>query len=78
MILGTARYRSGEIANWGNQNFNELFLCKYKRGFFFEWRIAGRIKKIYWTELRIVNYTETFVIPAGVEEYSIKPFGKLR
>lgn len=39
------RYRSGEIANWKHDNFNEDALKKFKRGYFFEWRIADRHKR---------------------------------
>lgn len=39
------RYRSGEIANWKHDNYKDDALVKYKRGFFFEWRIADRYKK---------------------------------
>lgn len=39
------RYRSGEISNWKHDNFKDDALVKYKRGFFFEWRIADRYKK---------------------------------
>lgn len=39
------RYRSGEIANWKHDNFKDDALVKYKRGFFFEWRVADRYKK---------------------------------
>ncbi len=39
------RYRSGEISNWKHDNFKDDPLVKYKRGFFFEWRIADRYKK---------------------------------
>ena len=39
------RYRSGELANWKADNADEDVLRKYKRGFFFEWRMADRLKK---------------------------------
>ena len=39
------RYRSGEIANWKADNNDEDPLRKYKRGFFFEWRMADRLKQ---------------------------------
>jgi len=39
------RYRSREIANWKANNHDEDILRKYKRGFFFEWRMADRLKK---------------------------------
>lgn len=39
------RFRSGEMGNWKVSNHNEDFLRRYKRGFFFEWRIADRHKR---------------------------------
>ncbi|MBP1947873.1 class I mannose-6-phosphate isomerase [Virgibacillus litoralis] len=39
------RYRSQELANWRSDNYSEDILRKYKRGYFFEWRIADRQKK---------------------------------
>lgn len=39
------RYRKREIPNWKSDNYSEDALIKYKRGFFFEWRIADRHKK---------------------------------
>lgn len=39
------RYRSKEIANWKADNYDEDPLKKYKRGFFFEWRIADKVKR---------------------------------
>lgn len=39
------RYRSGEIPNWKSDNYTEDALKKFKRGYFFEWRIADEYKK---------------------------------
>ncbi len=39
------RFRSKELSNWKCENFDEDILKKYKRGFFFEWRVADRHKK---------------------------------
>lgn len=39
------RYRSGELPNWKMDNYHEDVLRKYKRAYFFEWRIADRHKK---------------------------------
>lgn len=39
------RYRSKEIGNWKVENYDEDVLKKYKRGFFFEWRMADIHKK---------------------------------
>lgn len=38
------RYRSG-LSNWQQDNASEDALRKFKRGYFFEWRIADRLKK---------------------------------
>ncbi|MDK1728458.1 class I mannose-6-phosphate isomerase [Dellaglioa algida] len=38
------RYRSG-LSNWQQDNASEDVLRKFKRGYFFEWRIADRLKK---------------------------------
>ncbi|GIN69684.1 mannose-6-phosphate isomerase [Bacillus sp. J14TS2] len=39
------RYRSGEFSNWKADNFGEDPLRMVKRGYFFEWRIADKLKK---------------------------------
>jgi Phosphomannose isomerase len=39
------RYRSGEYANWQTVQAETDILRLYKRGFFFEWRMADRLKK---------------------------------
>lgn len=39
------RYRNGEISNWKHDNFNDDALEKFKRGYFFEWRIADKYKR---------------------------------
>lgn len=39
------RYRSGEYANWRTERKENDILRLYKRGFFFEWRMADRLKK---------------------------------
>jgi len=39
------RYRSGEIGNWRTERVEDDVLRLYKRGFFFEWRMADRLKK---------------------------------
>jgi len=45
------RYRNGELANWKADNADEDVLRKYKRGFFFEWRMADRLKKELFEKL---------------------------
>lgn len=39
------RYRSKEFGNWRMDNHEEEILRKYKGGFFFEWRMADRLKR---------------------------------
>lgn len=39
------RYRSGELANWKDDNYDDEKLSKYKRGYFVDWRLADRLKK---------------------------------
>ena len=53
------RYRGGEISNWKSDNFNDDALVKYKRGFFFEWRIADRHKKENYGRFDYVLDTNT-------------------
>lgn len=38
------RHRQG-MSNWMSSNHNEEAIGKFKRGFFFEWRVADRLKK---------------------------------
>lgn len=39
------RYRSGKIANWKHDNYTMDPLTKFKIGYFFEWRMADKIKQ---------------------------------
>lgn len=39
------RYRSGELANWKFDNHTMDPLTKFKIGYFFEWRLADKIKQ---------------------------------
>ncbi len=48
------RYRSGELANWKMNNYDEDILRKYKRGYFIEWRIADRLKKRLFNKMDYV------------------------
>jgi len=45
------RYRSKKLANWRMDNYDEDILRKYKRGYFFEWRIADRHKKTLYDQM---------------------------
>jgi Phosphomannose isomerase len=44
------RYRSG-MPNWHCGNTDDPVLTKYKRGFFIEWRIADKHKRIHFEEM---------------------------
>lgn len=44
------RYRAG-MPNWHCDNADAPILSKYKRGFFIEWRMADRHKKLYFDDL---------------------------
>ncbi|WP_318615690.1 class I mannose-6-phosphate isomerase [Sporosarcina sp. YIM B06819] len=39
------RYLSGEFSNWQADNFGEDHLRMVKRGYFFDWRVADKLKK---------------------------------
>ncbi|MBP1915487.1 mannose-6-phosphate isomerase class I [Lederbergia galactosidilyticus] len=45
------RYRSGEFSNWKADNFGEDPLRMVKRGYFFEWRVADKLKKQLFTNI---------------------------
>jgi mannose-6-phosphate isomerase class I len=51
------RYRSKECGNWLAHNENEDMLRKYKRGYFYEWRMADRLKRALFQ--RIDYYLDT-------------------
>ena len=77
------RYRSKEIANWKADNYDEDVLRKYKRGFFFEWRMADRLKKELFEKLDYLLDTNQKDKPkmitgaamiAGLEEVVRRPF----
>jgi mannose-6-phosphate isomerase class I len=50
------RYRKG-MANWKSSNHDAPVLLKNKRGYFIEWRLADKHKKIIWD--RIDYYVDT-------------------
>ncbi len=53
------RYRSQEIGNWRIENREEDILRKYKRGFFFEWRMADRLKRSIFEQMDYYLDTNT-------------------
>lgn len=53
------RYRAKEVGNWRMNHVENDILRLYKRGFFFEWRMADRLKKSLFD--RIDYYLDTNV-----------------
>lgn len=51
------RYRAKEVSNWRMNKSEHDILRLYKRGFFFEWRMADRLKKMLFN--RIDYYLDT-------------------
>ena len=45
------RFRSGKLANWLNDNYDEDPLRKYKRGYFIEWRVLDRHKRTLYPHI---------------------------
>ncbi|QGQ97703.1 mannose-6-phosphate isomerase [Paenibacillus psychroresistens] len=45
------RYRSKEFGNWLAYNEDEDMLRKYKRGYFYEWRMADRLKRSLFKQI---------------------------
>ncbi|MFC4601094.1 class I mannose-6-phosphate isomerase [Cohnella hongkongensis] len=77
------RYRSKEFGNWMTDNREEDILKKYKRGFFFEWRMADRLKRGLFE--RIDYYLDTHIQDApnmitgaalleGLDQVARRPF----
>ena len=56
------RYRAG-MANWHSTNCDDPILTKYKRGFFFEWRLADRYKKERYERFSYLLDTEKENMP---------------
>ncbi len=77
------RYRSGELANWRDDNYNEDILRRYKRGYFMEWRWADEHKKSIYNEIDLYLDTNEKNDPKmitgnafleGLKQASLKPF----
>ncbi|ASN05650.1 class I mannose-6-phosphate isomerase [Virgibacillus necropolis] len=45
------RYRSGKYSNWQADNAGEDSLRMIKRGYFFEWRVADKLKKVLFNKI---------------------------
>lgn len=77
------RFRSGEMPNWKHDNFNDDALVKFKRGYFFEWRVADRHKRANFENFNYILDTNIKGYPkmitgeaffAGLEQTSHRPF----
>ncbi|MGO4545402.1 class I mannose-6-phosphate isomerase [Paenibacillus sp. 2TAB23] len=77
------RLRSKEIGNWRTSHPEEDMLRRYKRGFFFEWRMADNLKKTLLGRIDYYLDTNTKDDPkmvsksalfAGLEQTANRPF----
>ena len=64
------RYRSGEFSNWKADNFGEDPLKMVKRGYFFEWRVADKLKKQVLEQIDYFLDTHTKNQPVLVDSES--------
>lgn len=76
------RYRNG-MPNWKQQNYNDAFLSKYKRGYFIEWRLADKHKKRLYEKIDFLLDTNEKDVPKmitgaafrnGLLQTSTRPF----
>lgn len=66
------RFRAG-LSNWNISNSSEEDLKKYKRGFFFEWRMADRQKKACLNQIDyFLDLTDEHAPPKLIEGSSIR------
>ncbi len=77
------RYESEEVGNWKADNREAEPLSKYKRGYFFEWRVADRLKKEIFQEIdylldsNLNNNPKMITKEAllnGLQQVSVRPF----
>ncbi len=77
------RYRQGIVPNWKLNNHKDDALLKYKRGFFFEWRVADRYKKEHFERFDFVLDTNRVNQPTmisgdafrkGLQQTTTRPF----
>ncbi|MDB5052217.1 MAG: mannose-6-phosphate isomerase [Bacilli bacterium] len=77
------RYRSKEFGNWLAYNEDEDMLRKYKRGYFYEWRMADRLKRSlfhqidYYLDTNMQNDPKLVSWEAvldGMEQVTRRPF----
>lgn len=57
------RFRSGRLANWLDNNFEEDVLRKYKRAYFIDWRVLDRHKRELFDRLDYVLDTNDEACP---------------
>ncbi|WP_288760423.1 class I mannose-6-phosphate isomerase [uncultured Lacticaseibacillus sp.] len=76
------RYRAG-LSNWRQDNADDDALRKFKRGYFFEWRIADRLKKEllphvdYLIDSNVANEPKMIdgsSFLAGLEQLTAQPY----
>lgn len=76
------RYRAG-MPNFHSTNYNDPILTKYKRGFFVEWRLADRHKKVHYNDFDYVidskhkgklKMITGDAFRAGIDKISREPF----
>lgn len=77
------RFRSGELDNWGAENFSEDILRRYKRAFFIEWRVFDRHKTALLPNIDFLldsnvkskpTMATGSAIMAGLEQATKQPF----
>ena len=57
------RFRSGRLANWLDDNYDEDPLRKYKRAFFIDWRVLDRHKRSLYEKMDYVLDTNDESLP---------------
>lgn len=57
------RYRNGELENWKADKKESDILKKFKRGYFFEWRMADRQKKALFSKMDFLLDTNIMNMP---------------
>ncbi|MBC6166768.1 mannose-6-phosphate isomerase [Listeria booriae] len=77
------RFRNENMSNWKADNHNDDALRKFKRGYFFEWRIADRLKNRLHNSVDFLLDTNIKNTPkmisgaayrAGLKQFTEQPF----
>jgi Phosphomannose isomerase len=66
------RYKSNEIANWKSTETDIEYLLKYKRGYFFEWRMADRYKAKRFHRFQYIIDTTTAGLPKMISGHAFE------